>query len=241
MTFCVTYYAQPELLRICLDSIQRHHPEAKIVVSQQIGDAPVELPAGVDLIKHDMPAWTFAGVVKCFMGYVMQKGYDGLCVFIEHDCFLLRPLDHLVRQMANYEMVGVEEMLDYNGKVFRSAPGMANQNFFMLDVYEFTTKYGRDAVFVRREGLRCRNIEPAYGISQSVQTLYFLPATSSGYGCGTFYGDENAGRYINYVHHLWYGSYKRRSLQGEDIEFDHQEREAQRLIADYDAGKWESQ
>jgi hypothetical protein len=148
-------------------------------------------------------------------------------VFIEHDCILLRPIDFLIKQLDVYDLVGVEDNAPWSG--FRASPGFLAQSFLIFNVKKFKEQFGLEGVKIELENLpKIKNVESGYGISQRLKKHYRLPMSPSGYGCGTFYGD--------YVHHFWYGSYKKRQVENDGINRLWLEVEDERLIKDYENG-----
>ena len=219
-SFLVTYYAHPELLRACLDSIRRFHPEAPIVISQQAGDDPIpDALKPFTRISHDMSANRWAAAAQG----LMKACPTDIGVFLEHDCVLLKPADDLVAKLGAYNLIGVEEVIEK----LRHSPGFAAQSFFILDVKRFLESYGIEAVCVSNpEALgQLKNVESAYGITQHSERILFLPVIRSGYAWGTYYGDQ--------VHHLWYGSYRKRLAEEYGGWLEH---ETKRFLADYEAG-----
>lgn len=220
MTFYVTYFAHPELLRICINSIRKFYPTEKIVVSQQVDD--MEIPkdiTGFELISHDMKKKSWADVAIGFM----KNFPDDVGVFMEHDCVLLKPIENLVQKLGEFDLVGVEEVIPG----LRNAGGYANQNFFILKVNDFVSKYGYDAVFVdvSKMNPKPHNVESAFGISQHSNKIFWLPVSRSGYAWGTFYGD--------YAHHMWYGSYRQRNTEQDGVTFWDMEDAVEKFINDY--------
>jgi hypothetical protein len=76
-----------------------------------------------------------------------------------------------------------------------------------------------------------KNIESGYGISQCLDRKFFMPVAASGYGHGTYYG--------NHVHHLWYGSYRKRDTLIDNVDPKWMDFEASRLVADYWKNKFD--
>lgn len=223
-TFLITYFAQPSLLEICMDSIRKYHPGAVIIVSQEEG-----VPANVGnakLIMHRMSEVHWAGVAA---GLIEACKTD-IGIFIEHDAFLMKSLDTIIDKIGEYDMVGVEENIQLP-KLNRFAPGMAVQNFFILNVKKMK-EIGLDKVYVRNvDALKkdyYRTIESGHGISQSLEKKLFLEVKPSGYAHGTYYGD--------YVHHAWFGSYRHRDVSIDGVDAAWMDDEMDRLISDY----WEN-
>lgn len=228
ITFLVTYFAQPELLKICLDSIRKFYPNDKIIVSQQKRDDPVDV-GSARLIEHDMADVVWAGVAK----QLIEKCDTEIGIFIEHDAFLLRNIDEEINLIKNgsFDLIGPEEV-----NHIRHSPGFISQNFFMLNVSKMK-EIGTEKVYVRdipklkelqAEG-KLQNIESGYGITQSFDNKMLLPVTPSGYAFGTYYG--------NMAHHLWYGSYRKRDTWIDNVSPQWMDHEANRLIEDYWNGK----
>lgn len=224
-TFCVTYFAQPELLDICLDSIRKYYPDSPIIVSQQIGDEELSesfSKYNFKLIKHTMRdggVWVDAAIG------LMNACETKVGVFMEHDTFLVKHIDNLIEyiEMDKYDIIGPEEVCD-----IRNSPGFVMQNFFIINAKKMQD--------IGTENMRIRNIEElkangigslesGYGISQSMEKKLFLPVTNSSYAYGMYYGD--------YVHHLWYGSYRQRNTYDDGVEPSWMELEATDLIYDY--------
>ena len=236
ITFLVTYYAQPDLLMICLDSIRKFYPDNKIIVSQEEGDNVIDLPENnivapynVRRIQHTMrkegKVW-----VDVAIGLAKQCTTD-FAVYIEHDAFLLRNIDDMIEKIESgeYGAIGVEEMIPYKG-LDRHSPGMMNQNFFLINMKKMK-EIGLEKMRVNHTIPRVpmKNVESGYGISQSLQKKLFLPVSPSGYAFGTFYGDI--------AHHLWYGSYPKRNVMFDNVSPMWMGHEANRLIRDYWEGK----
>lgn len=219
-TFLITYYAQPEFLRICLDSIKKYHPNLPIIVSQQEGDDSQLPNIEVKHLRHDMRQYSWAGVAQ----RLIEACETDIGIFIEHDAFLLKPLDDLISKIGDYDLIGVEEMIPG----LRNSPGMACQNFFILNVKKLK-ELGIEKVRVRNiEEVKktCGNVESGYGLSQTFNKKYFLPFGWSHYGFGTYYGD--------YVHHFWWGSYPKRDVAIDNLDRDFLDEQAKRLVKDYD-------
>lgn len=216
-TFLITYFAQPEFLEMCLDSIRKYHPGAKIIVSLQEGDNPVDI-GDARFLMHDMhkDVWSEVAI------NLLEACETDIAIFIEHDAFLLKSLDELIKQIGKYDLIGPEEIME-----FRNSPGMVCQNFFIVNAKKLK-RLGLDNVRIRDiEKLRSKigSLESGYGISQTFKKKLFLPVTRSGYGMGTFYGD--------YVHHFWFGSYRERNIEGDGIMPEQLEVWAQELQEDY--------
>ena len=221
MTFLVTYYAHPELLRVCIGSIKKFYPKVRIVVSQQIND--MEIPediTGFELITHDMRHDSWAGAC---IGLMKACG-DDIGVFMEHDCTLLKPINDLIKKMDEYDLIGTEELIPG----LRNSPGYANQNFFILDCGKFVKKWGYGAVWVNPMAMipKPQNVESGYGITQHSEKILFLQITPSGYAHGTYYGD--------YVHHMWFGSYRERNVAVDGVSFIEMEIAVNNFIKDYE-------
>lgn len=226
MTFLITYYAHPELLAVCIDSIKKYHPDAKIIISQQIDDG-FTFEQGTDpnirVEYHDMKNTLWAAVASNLM-MVCQDDY---AVFIEHDAFLLKSLQPLIDKVTNgtYDLIGPEEVCE-----IRNSPGMIAQNFFIINLRKMREE-GLGKIWVRDiENVKktCKSVESGYGISQTLTNKKFMKMRESGYGHGTFYDD--------YIHHLWYGSYKKRNVSDE-VNTLWMDYETERLIKDYQDGK----
>lgn len=226
VTFLITYYAHPELLKVCLDSIEKYHSDSQIIISQQIEDGFNYKQGSSDRVKieyHDMKHTQWAAVASNLM-MVCQTDY---AVFMEHDAFLLKSLQPLMDEVQNgtYDLIGPEEIC-----LIRNSPGMIAQNFFIINLRKMR-EAGLEKIWVRDiEEVKkiCKNVESGYGITQTLHNHKFMKMTQSGYGRGTFYDD--------YVHHLWYGSYKKRNVAHElnTLWMDY---ETERLIEDYWNGK----
>lgn len=232
VTFLCTYYAQPELLLVCLDSIRKFYPTQKIIVSQEECDEVIDLPEKnivapyrIRRIQHTMRAANTTWV-DVAIGLAKHCTTD-IAVYIEHDAFLLRNIDDLIERVESgeYDAIGVEEVIPMEG-LDRNSPGMMNQNFFIINLKKMK-EIGLEKMRVDHTIPRgtMKNVESGYGISQSLQNKLFLPVTPSGYGFGTFYGDA--------AHHLWYGSYRKRNVMFDNVSPLWMEHEAGRLIADY--------
>ena len=222
ITFLCTYYAHPEFLKICLNSLRKFHPDAQIIVSQQEGDGLVDV-GDARLIKHNMKEYMWAEVAI----RLLKQCDTDIAVFIEHDAFLLRPLTELIDKMDKHDLIGPEEVLD-----FRNSPGMVCQNFFIVNAKKLK-ELGLENVRIRDiEKLRGKigSMESGYGISQTFDKKLFLPIEKSGYGFGTYYG--------NYVHHFWFGSYRKRDTIKDGILPEQLEVWAEELIEDYWNGKF---
>lgn len=224
-TFLITYYAHPELLAICLDSIKKFHPDDKIIVSQQVEPLfdPTVLDMGYRYELHDMKSTQWAAVATNLM-MICQTKY---AVFMEHDVLLLKSLNPLIEEVktGKHDLIGPEEVC-----AIRNSPGMIAQNFFIINVDKMKEE-GLSKIWVRNaDELKktCKNIESGYGITQTLSNHKFMKMKESGYGHGTFYDD--------YTHHLWYGSYKKRNVSGE-VNTLWMDYEAERLIKDYWEGK----
>ena len=219
-TFLITYYCQPDFLDICIDSIKKYYPKAKIVISQQIGDNPINVKHKV--IKHDMHSnvWVDAAIG------LAKECKTPIAIYIEHDAFLLRNVDDMLAKIRNneYDLIGVEECIPFPG-LERNAPGFANQNFFIINMKKMK-KIGLEKMRADfTKDLNITNHESGYGISQSLDKKLFLPVSKSDYGLGTFYGDV--------CHHFWYGSFPRRNIEYDNINRLWIEEEADRLVNDY--------
>ena len=220
ITFLVTYYSHQSLLGICIDSIKKFYPNSKIIVSQQTGDYDIEKD-GFDLIKHDMKKGSWSDVAK----QLLEHCETDIAVFMEHDVFLLKPLDCLIDKIESeeYDMIGPEEVCD-----LRNSPGIMMQNFFILNVKKMKS-IGLENVRVKNvddlKARGCRNIESGHGISESFDKKLFLPITNSGYAKGMYYGDV--------AHHLWFGSYRERDVLSDGINPRWMETESIDLIDDY--------
>ncbi len=222
VTFLVTYYAHPELLDCCIDSIKKFYPDSKIIVSQQIGD-DVVTNSGFDLIHHNMETGVWADAA---IG-LLKKCETDIAVFMEHDCVLLKDVDQYLELIrgGEYDLIGPEEVIPLPC-LDRDSPGMITQNFFMINAKKMK-EIGLDKVAIRDEGnySELRNKESGYGISQSLDKKLFVPVTASKYAYGTYYGD--------FVHHLWYGSYRKRPTYQDGVEEGEMELESIDLINDY--------
>jgi hypothetical protein len=236
VTFLVTFYAQPELLLVCLDSIRKFYPIEPIIVSQEENDPVIDQPENnivapyhIRRIQHTMRSdgktW-----VDVAIGLAEQCTTD-IAVYIEHDAFLLRNIDDMLMKIKSgeYDAIGVEEMIPSEG-LNRNSPGMMNQNFFIINMKKMK-EMGIEKMRIDHTILRVpmKNAESGYGISQSLENKLFLPVTSSGYAYGTYYGDV--------AHHLWYGSYRKRDVMFDNVNPMWMDHEANRLIADYWEGK----
>lgn len=227
ITFCVTYFANPELLDICLDSIRRFYPDSRIIISQQSGDDFLIIEKILETYKvnlrmeHNMHKGSWADVAIGLMGQCKTD----IAVFIEHDAFLLKPLDNLIEliESEKYDLIGPEEVCN-----IRNSPGFVMQNFFILNVKKMK-EIGlenvriRDVEKLKEQGIG--SIESGYGISQSFDKKMFLPITYSNYAKGMYYGDC--------VHHLWFGSYRRRDVYTDGVEPAWMETEVIDLVNDY--------
>jgi len=217
-SFLVTYFAHPEFLKICLDSIKKYHPGAKIIISQQIRDDPIKTRH--KLIYHDMRLGVW---VDAAIGLAEQCKTD-IAVYCEHDIFLLRNIDDLTFKMNEYDLIGPEEVIPFEG-LNRNCPGFVAQSFFIINMKKMK-KIGLDKMRINTsKPLNINNYESGYGISQSLNRKLFLPVSRSGYGYGTFYG--------NIAHHFWYGSYHKRNVEYDNVNRLWIEEEADRLINDY--------
>ena len=227
-TFCITYWAHPEFLEICLDSVNKFHPHSPIIISQQIeNDFNYKQPGSSDKVRieyHDMKNTQWASVATNLM-MVCQTDY---AVFMEHDVFLLKSLGPLMNQVVDgkYDLIGPEEICN-----IRNSPGMVAQNFFIINVKKMKEE-GLGKIWVRNAeevSKTCKNMESGYGISQTLTNKKLMKMVESGYGHGTYYD--------NYAHHQWYGSYrKRETLLTDLVPRDWLEEEAQRTITDYKNG-----
>jgi len=229
LTFLITYWAHPELLEICLDSINKFHPDSKIVVSQQIDDDfnfEQDSDNKIRIECHDMKRTQWASVATNLI-MMCQTDY---AAFIEHDAFLLKSLDPLIKEVMDgtYDLIGPEEVCN-----IRNSPEMIAQNFFIINVKKMKES-GLGNIWVRNiEEVRknCKNIESGYGITQTLTNHKFMKMKESGYGHGTYYDD--------YIHHQWYGSYREReTLLTDLVPRDWLEEEANRVIKDYWKGKF---
>lgn len=223
ITFCITHFANLPLLEICLDSIKKFHPNDRIIVSQQLRDEPPTVN-GFDLIYHEMRGKPWSDVATG----LLKECQTDIAVFIEHDAFLLKPLDSLVDRIKSgeYDMIGPEEVIPLE-HLDRNAPGMICQNFFMINAKKIK-ELGLDKIVVRgREGEQ--NRESGHGMSQTFDKKLYLPVIASGYGYGTYYGDH--------VHHLWYGSFKKRPVENDGVNKLWMEFESERVIKDYKESK----
>lgn len=229
VTFLVTHYAQPDLLKICLDSIRKFHPGSPIIVSHQIRDEEPDV-GDAKHIHHDMTEVVWASVAQ---GLLKECETD-LGVFVEHDAFLTGPLDHYLEMIkeGKYGIIGPEEVNE-----IRHSEGFISQNFFMINVKEMK-EAGLEKVFVRdiprlkelqAQG-KMQNIESGYGMTQTFwEKKLLLPVVHSGYAFGTYYGEV--------AHHLWFGSYPKRNTMFDNVSPLWMDHEAQRLIKDYWDGK----
>lgn len=220
ITFLITYFAHPELMKICLDSIRKHHPDDPIIVSRQVEDAPIDF-GDAKVIEHDMRKAMWAEVAQG----LMRECETDVAVFVEHDAFILRNIQDMIDKIGDeYDLIGPEEVMH-----IRNSPGMMCQNFFIINVKKMK-EIGLDKVWVRdvpklKELHPGRNVESGHGISQSFEKKLFLPVIESGYAFGTYYGDV--------AHHLWFGSYKKRNTMIDNVSPLYMEEETQRLIKDY--------
>lgn len=225
-TFLITYYSHPELLAICLDSINKFHPDSNMIISQQIEpdfDYRQGPSSSVRFEYHDMKQTQWAAVA-CNLMMMCQTDY---AVFIEHDAFLLKSLEPLVDEIRSgqYDLIGPEEVCE-----IRNSPGMIAQNFFILNVRKMKGE-GLGKIWVRNVNelkQSCKNVESGYGITQTLTKNKMMKMIESGYGHGTLYDD--------YVHHLWYGSYRHRDVAADGIEEAWLDSEAEDLITDYGMG-----
>ena len=222
LTFLVTYFAQPDLLKVNRDSLDKHHPNALKIISQQADYEPNDLGRWDKMLRHNMRAHTWSQVCKNLITACDTE----IGVFIEHDAFLLRPLDELLDlvRSGEHDLIGPEEEIPR----LRHSPGMVCQSFFIVNVGKFKREYDLEHVDVRdieRRKDAGYQIESAHGISQTFDKKKFLPVKYSGYAHGTLYGD--------YVHHLWYGSYPKRDLTIDNIDKEWMGTEAERLTDDY--------
>lgn len=225
VTFLVTFYAQPQLLEVCLDSIRKYYPHNPIIIGQQVGDKPIDLVLddNITVIYHDMSAktWVYAAI-----GLAEVCDTD-IAVYIEHDAFLLRNIDDMFKKIEDgeYDAVGVEEIIPSPG-LNRNSPGMMNQNFFIINMKKMK-EIGLDKMKIDHSKLYLplKNKESGYGISQSLEKKLFLPVKDSGYACGTYYGDM--------AHHLWYGSYPKRNIEYDNINRLWLKEAVDKLIRDY--------
>lgn len=221
VTFLTTYFAEPNFLRIHTDSIDKFHPGIHRIISQQSGDDSPVVGTFDKVLSHDMQTKTWAYVCE----KLVEECETDIGVFLEHDVFLLKPLDELFEliRSGKYDMIGPEEVIPG----LRYSPGVICQNFFILNVKKFKEIGGN--VHVREIEERKRKgyqIESGHGVSQSVDNKLFLPVSPSGYAHGTFYGD--------YVHHFWWGSYPGRNVAFDGIEVAWLESEAKDLVEDYE-------
>jgi hypothetical protein len=221
ISFLVTYCSQEDQLKRCLSSIHKFYPDAPIIVSQDIDDMEVEMNV-TRVIHHDMQRYTWAEACKGLMGACPTD----IGVFMEHDCVLLKPIDDLIEKLGEYDLIGVEEV--YGG--MRNSPGFANQNFFILDTKRFIQEHGLDGINMRdlEKYTHLQNRESGYGISQSSKNIYWLKMTPSGYGHGSYYGD--------YIHHMWFGAYRKRLVESDGVDRQWLDDEVYRFLKDYDEG-----
>jgi len=226
-SFLVTYWNQPKLLEICLHSIRKYYPESPIIISQQDYDEDVDV-GKAKLIKHNMGEVQWAGVARGLME-ACDTDYG---VFIEHDAFLAKPIDGILAKMNEYDLIGPEEVIPFP-KLDRYAPGMVCQNFFVVNIKKMK-EIGLDNIRIKNPGMLeqegYRNVESGYGISQSLSKKLLLPVVQSGYAYGTYYGNKE-------IHHMWYGSYRSRSVEQDGVNKDFMENETKRLVEDYWQGK----
>lgn len=232
ITFLVTFYAQPEFLKICLDSIRKYYPTEPIIVSQEESDPVINhpdnnfvAPYNIRRIPHEMKRGGHTWV-DVAIGLAKECETD-IAVYIEHDAFLLKDLGYIIGKIRDgeYDAIGVEEVIPSSG-LNRNSPGMMNQNFFIINMKKMK-EIGLDKMRldVSKIDYTIKNKESGYGISQVLKNKLFLPVKSSGYACGTFYGDV--------VHHFWYGSYRRRNTWYDNINPEWLDYEAERLTSDY--------
>ncbi len=247
ISFCVTHSSNPQLLNICLDSIAKHTKlPYEIIISEQFDTKfPHSFTGGemniTKLLTHNMNKYPWSRVAETMRGHANGD----VCVFIEHDAFLLRSIDPFITLVENdfTLFVGAEENIPLPC-LDRYNPGMQVQSFFIMNQCPFDdfftsietepTEYGGkdfnyywEKVTHLKDGSETqkhRNFESAHGVAQSLNPL-FLPVLPSGYGYGTTYG--------SYVHHLWYGSYKERNVERDGVDPVIQGAEAERLIQDY--------
>ncbi len=222
VTFLVTYFAQPDLLKINKDSLDKYHPDALKIISQQDDYEPNDLGKWDKMMRHNMGKYSWGQVCKNFIAACDTE----IGVFIEHDAFLLNPLDELLDlvRSGEYDLIGPEEEIPG----LRHSPGMVCQSFFIMNVGKFKREYDLECANVRDIENRKKagyQIESAHGISQTLDKKKFLPVKYSGYAHGTLYGDL--------VHHLWWGSYPKRDLTIDNIDKEWMDIEAKRLIDDY--------
>lgn len=229
-TFLVTYFAHPELLDLCLSSIRKIYPDNKIIVSQQKGDFPVDeiiRKYNARLIFHDMFEGNWADACRG----LIEHCETNLATLIEHDCVLLKSLGPYLGRIhsGQVDMIGPEEVIPN----LRNTPGMICQNFFMVNAKKIK-EIGVDKIQIswpQVEELKARNvqsIESGYGVSFMFDKKEFLPVTPSGYAHGTYYGDI--------VHHIWYGSFRKRNVEGDGVDRWWMESEVTRFIEDYNKG-----
>ena len=217
-SFLITYYDQEDQLKTCIESIRKFYPNNPIILSEESDEIPTELKVDKHIF-HNMKQDSWAGACR---GLMLNCPTD-IGVFIEHDCVLMKPIDDLVNKLNEFDLIGVEEVIPD----LRNSPGYANQNFFILNVKKFIDTHGIDAikVTVKDEMKSLKNIESAYGISQHSPKIFWLPVKNSGYGHGTYYGD--------YVHHMWYGSYRRRNVASDGVDTNWLDTEVYRFIKDF--------
>ncbi len=222
-TFLVTYYAAYNLLEICRDSLDKFYPDAKKIMSQQDEFDINDLGKWDKELRHNMQKEAWAHVCR----NLIEACDTDIGVFIEHDVFLLKPIDDLIEMVRSgkYDLVGVDE--DIPG--LRKCPGSANQNFFILNIKKIK-EMGINTVNITEEGIKRRKEkgyqdESAFGLSDALDKKYLLKAKYSGYAHGTVYGD--------YAHHLWWGSYPKRRVENDGVDRIWLENEVERLIQDY--------
>jgi hypothetical protein len=232
-TFLVTFYAQPNLLKVCLDSIRKFYPNSRIIVSQQHDDdfEPIRETLEkyrAERIEHNMKikTWVYAAIG------LAEACKTDMAVYMEHDTILLRNIDDMFKKITDreYDLIGVEEVIS-TPELNRKSPGFMNQNFFIINMKKMKEvgldKMKIDYTIPFPKG-PIRNQESGYGISQSLDNKLFLPVESSGYASGTYYGDI--------AHHMWYGSYPKRAVEYDNINRLWITEEAERLIKAY----WEN-
>lgn len=230
-TYLVTYFAHPQLLDICLDSIRKFSPTARIIVSREMhenseaGDVILNKYGVTDRILHDMHSNSWVSAAQG----LATACPTSIGVFIEHDAFLVKSLDDTLSKMDSYDLIGPEEVIPLS-HLERNSPGFVCQNFFILNIDKMK-EVGLDKMRLDPSRLPYpqKNRESGHGISQVMDRKLFMNVEPSGYGYGTFYDGV--------VHHLWYGSYRKRNVEVDGVDSGWLEGEVARLEKDYWSGK----
>jgi hypothetical protein len=212
ISFLTAYLSGEEMMARHLDSIRRFYPHAPILVSGT-QEAANELARHQSLFGIDYWA-DDSSYVKAIKKLFGRCQTEYACV-MDHDTLLLSNIDCLIEgiEAGTWNLVGTEERIrdPFDDSWFRYAPGYMDLSFMLFNIRDFRERWGWLGVRWQERPKTTQNCEYHYGICQKLtRHKYLLPYHTTKYGYGNLLRDGD----IDIAWHQWYGSYRKRALEG---------------------------